>query len=163
MDTKKCKKCGQVKSLGEFYSHKTTRDRLKHECKLCSLAYSKEYDKGRSEVRSKRAKERYLVNREKNLEYNKTRDPRRRLAAALKHHYKMSLEEWDAMMELQGGVCAICGGGPKPNRKRLDVDHDPLTSKIRGLLCGPCNRTIAQGRNNPTILRACADYLERTI
>ncbi len=32
---KKCNKCGEIKSVGEFYKHKATKDRLCTYCKLC--------------------------------------------------------------------------------------------------------------------------------
>lgn len=45
----------------------------------------------------------------------------------------------------QGGTCAMCGAPPK--RKRLAVDHDHCTGRVRGLLCGPCNTTIGRWEN----------------
>lgn len=49
-------------------------------------------------------------------------------------------EEYAAMLERQGGGCAICGARPKT--RRLHVDHDHATGKVRGLLCHRCNRTL---------------------
>jgi hypothetical protein len=51
------------------------------------------------------------------------------------------------MFEGQSGVCAICGR--PPGAKRLDVDHNHETGKIRGLLCGSCNRAPACFRTTP--------------
>ncbi len=42
---------------------------------------------------------------------------------------------------MQGGGCAICGRAPSPTR-RLDMDHDHQTMRVRGLLCVRCNRAI---------------------
>jgi hypothetical protein len=40
-------------------------------------------------------------------------------------------------------VCWICGS--KPKTRRLHIDHDHKTLKIRGLLCYPCNRRLTKG------------------
>ena len=53
----------------------------------------------------------------------------------------VTVEQYDAMLDAQGGGCAICGNPPKT--RRLDVDHDHRTGKVRGLLCHRCNRTLA--------------------
>jgi hypothetical protein len=59
----------------------------------------------------------------------------------------------------EGGVCAICGRPPKT--RKLHVDHDHKTGKVRGLLCYTCNRFILGRYATPAKLRAAADYLER--
>jgi hypothetical protein len=48
--------------------------------------------------------------------------------------------QYEAMLAAQGGGCAICGNPPKT--RRLDVDHDHRTGKVRGLLCHRCNRAL---------------------
>lgn len=48
---------------------------------------------------------------------------------------------YEAMLEAQGGVCAICGREPYPTR-RFDIDHDHAEMYIRGLLCWRCNRWL---------------------
>lgn len=61
------------------------------------------------------------------------------------------------LLEAQGGRCALCGN--RPRTRRLNIDHDHKTMEIRGLLCGPCNRDLPDGRDRDWIMRA-ADYLE---
>lgn len=46
--------------------------------------------------------------------------------------YGLKAGEWDALFELQGGVCYICG---RKSTRRLAVDHDHETGAVRGLLC----------------------------
>jgi recombination endonuclease VII len=67
--------------------------------------------------------------------------------------------DYAAMLAAQGGVCAICGNPPKT--RRLHIDHDHRTGKIRGLLCFTCNRYILGKYATVAKLRAAADYLER--
>jgi hypothetical protein len=49
--------------------------------------------------------------------------------------------DYDAELAKQGGVCAVCGRPPSPNR-RLAVDHDHKTGAYRGLCCYRCNRYV---------------------
>lgn len=58
----------------------------------------------------------------------------------LRRKYGISVKEYDAMFEQQGGVCAICSAAP--NGKRLAVDHNHTTGAVRALLCGPCNTAL---------------------
>ena len=48
--------------------------------------------------------------------------------------------EYDRLLAAQGGGCAICGNPPKT--RRLHVDHDHKTGRVRGLLCHRCNRAL---------------------
>jgi hypothetical protein len=51
--------------------------------------------------------------------------------------YGLTPPQYDALLNSQGGVCAICH--LPPVRKRLSVDHDHTSGKVRGLLCFTCN------------------------
>lgn len=44
-----------------------------------------------------------------------------------------------ALMEMQHGLCALCGSGGE-----LQADHDHKTGLLRGLLCRRCNRREGQ-------------------
>lgn len=76
--------------------------------------------------------------------------------------YGITTEEYDALMEVQGGACAICGSTEWPGKNNTPhVDHCHTTGKIRGLLCGKCNVALGNMDDDPARLRAAADYLER--
>lgn len=53
---------------------------------------------------------------------------------------ELSAADYEALLALQGGGCAICGATPKT--RRLHVDHDHKTMRVRGLLCHRCNRAL---------------------
>jgi hypothetical protein len=54
--------------------------------------------------------------------------------------------------------CSICGR-EEPNR-RLALDHDHRTGKLRGLLCHNCNQALGKFQDDPALLRKAAAYLE---
>lgn len=60
----------------------------------------------------------------------------------LRNRYGITPEDYDRMLEEQGGVCAICEGAC-PTGRRLAVDHDHETGRVRGLLCVNCNQRLA--------------------
>lgn len=74
----------------------------------------------------------------------------------------MTLEQYDAILESQGGVCAICGAPPQDNKKRrLAVDHCHATGKNRGLLCGQCNPALERMENIPDWHEKAINYLTK--
>ncbi len=52
-------------------------------------------------------------------------------------------ERYAELLAAQHGHCALCP--TKPKTRRLHVDHDHATGKIRGLLCYRCNRALPAG------------------
>jgi hypothetical protein len=79
--------------------------------------------------------------------------------------YGVTIEWYEAKCEGQGGACAICGTVPPPGgvkaAARLHVDHDHVTGANRDLLCNPCNQGVGYFQDDPVLLRAAADYIER--
>lgn len=65
--------------------------------------------------------------------------------------------ERDAMLEAQGGKCAICG--TSGTDVRWCADHCHTTGAVRGVLCHPCNSGLGMFRDNPVALAAAIDYL----
>jgi hypothetical protein len=71
--------------------------------------------------------------------------------------YGITVEEYDEMLESQGGGCYICGIGPVG--RALDIDHDHRTGKVRGLLCSNHNRALGLLGDDPDLLLAAHTYL----
>ena len=66
---------------------------------------------------------------------------------------------YDALLAIQGGVCALCGNPPKEGGRRLNIDHDHKTLELRGLCCFRCNRALPD-YVDAAWLRRAAEYLE---
>jgi hypothetical protein len=64
---------------------------------------------------------------------------------------------WD-IVKAQDGRCAICGA---VTQKRLFIDHDHITGKVRGLLCSSCNNGLGQFKDSTTALKQAIVYLEK--
>ena len=75
--------------------------------------------------------------------------------------YRMSKKDYDAMLDAQGGVCAICGRADDGSGHKLSVDHNHETGAVRGLLCHRCNASLGCLDDDPTRFRKAADYLDR--
>ncbi len=100
------------------------------------------------------------------LEYLKrwrAKNPARVKGYNLKRAFGITLEEYDAMLQKQGGVCAVCGNPEKTHQNGfpLAVDHYHETKKVRGLLCLNCNRGIGHFEDNPELLAKAIQYLEK--
>lgn len=84
------------------------------------------------------------------------------------HKYKITPEQYDAMLASQNAKCAICGDSQnvktacgRGHSGRLHVDHDHKTGEIRGLLCNVCNQgMIAVDRIQGWFAKA-AEYAAR--
>lgn len=93
------------------------------------------------------------------------RTPEQERDAKLWNRYRIRAKDYDAMLEQQGGVCAICDrqsseGSPDHWRGVLCVDHCHDTGRVRGLLCNDCN--VALGRfGSIEIVQRVLAYLHR--
>lgn len=58
------------------------------------------------------------------------------------------------MLAEQNGLCKICN-----RNKELVVDHCPKTGKVRGLLCGKCNKGLGHFFDNKNYLKQAINYL----
>ncbi len=89
-----------------------------------------------------------------------TTDSQKRFFASIFKKYGITEAEYRALYRAQGGRCYVCRKASGKSR-RLGVDHDHLTSEVRGLVCTgsldakTCNRLIAI-LNREAFLRAAA-------
>lgn len=91
----------------------------------------------------------------KNKERRHTSDRRSYLQRA----YGLTIEQYDAMLAAQQGVCAICLKAPR--ERYLTVDHNHATGEVRALLCRHCNAGLGLYDESPELLQRAAAYLNR--
>lgn len=80
----------------------------------------------------------------------------------LKRKYGITTEEYERILKEQDGCCKICGSDSYQfhnKDKKLAVDHDHNTGKIRGLLCSPCNRGLGYFMDSKDLLKKAIEYL----
>lgn len=71
----------------------------------------------------------------------------KKIKARQKHlwdNYKLTLEQYDAMLTYQGGACYACGQPEHVKGRSLAVDHNHQTGLVRGLLCSRCNPVLGK-------------------
>lgn len=74
--------------------------------------------------------------------------------------YGITPEEYERIIEHQGGKCAICQRATGA-RRRLAVDHDHKTGYIRGCLCRTCNaKVLGHLRDDVEALQRAINYLK---
>lgn len=148
---KTCCTCKIEKSESEYYRCRGKKDGRAACCKDCADNYNNLYRaKNPEKVRAHKrqsAKRRYTTEKSR--------------ASTLRCVYGMTSLDYQRLLDKQGGVCAICGRtGTDATRTALSVDHNHSTGKIRGLLCGPCNRALGMLQDSPELLRKAAAYVE---
>jgi hypothetical protein len=136
---KTCKDCGDTKDEGDFtWINSTTRTPyMCNSCKSCKAAYARKYRKTPAGQKS-------------------------RVDSVRLRRYGMGKGEYERRLIEQGNACFICLK-PCKSGKRLAVDHNHITGKVRGLLCYSCNTGLGHflADNGPeTLLRAVA-YIQR--
>lgn len=145
---KTCSKCGVSKNEFDFYPRSRGGPRWAH-CKECAkVDMRKNYY--RNPGLHREAGKRWKA---KNPEQHRLIN----LASHLKRLYGMSLDQYNQMITVHGGKCAIC----TEEMKKPHIDHCHSTGKIRGLLCGPCNHAIGSLKDSPLRCFLAASYLQK--
>ena len=135
-----CNRCNQDKPVSEFYKESKFTRGYRYACKKCEAPRFKAYRN-------------YPGNREK-MAANK-----RRLRRAKEYNFPPEL--YDERLTAQGNVCAICGTDTPGGRGQFHADHDHETNQPRGVLCHNCNVALGNFKDNPEILRAAIEYLQK--
>lgn len=74
----------------------------------------------------------------------------------LRRTYGVTESWYNRQLKKQKGVCWFCGRSPKT--RRLHVDHNHKTGRVRGLLCYFCNRRVV-GRHNLQTATKLYEYM----
>ena len=150
-----CRKCETSKPLTEFYKNRSAHDGLQSHCKVCQSTRHHHW-----------TDEQRVAHYERTSDW-KRRNPEKAAAiqrrASLKRLYGIAPEEYDILLEEQGGACAVCGISAEDKPRPLAVDHDHETGEIRGLLCDACNLGIGCLQDSPALLESALTYLQKRV
>jgi hypothetical protein len=162
---KRCKHCGDIKSLESFYANPKGRGGLRPECKDCTKQRRREWYVRNRERETERVRQWALANPDKiadriaacrGTDKKKLADRK----SHLKRKYGLTIEQYDEMLTAQNHVCAVCLEA-RPEERTLHVDHDHETGIVRGLLCFRCNNALGDFREEYELFQRAADYLDR--
>lgn len=121
-------------------------------CKECQLEYQRQL--------RKRHPERWKIYRET----YKNRHPERHRRSAKNQHlrrlYNITIEEFESALEKQGNVCFLCKTDHPKGPGSFHVDHCHTHGQIRALLCTGCNLGLGAFKDDPSLLRKAAKYVE---
>lgn len=147
---KVCSKCTTNKSVEDFSCDASRADGRNVYCKPCKKQITINYKSAPG----------YRVRLNKsNREWQK-KHPSRKKAYGRKANLKskgLTIDAWHVMLGEQYGLCKICH--TINDGSILNVDHDHLTGRVRGLLCDRCNLGLGQFFDSPIRLQSAIAYL----
>ena len=79
---------------------------------------------------------------------------KRSIKSRFKRMYGITLEQRDALMATNDGMCVICGERPSEV-----IDHCHRTNQVRAALCGHCNRGLGCFLDDPNLIEKALKYL----
>lgn len=137
-------------------------------CKLCARETANKWYHNNQERHHINTKAWYQANKDYfkgRYEYNQDTA----FAKSLFRKYKMTVQEYDALLDIQGGGCAICHQ-VCPSGRRLNVDHDHQCCPggkntttcglcVRALLCMNCNQALGKLHDDVELVSRALGYL----
>ncbi len=129
-----CTSCKCTKPVDAFYkrNNRPSGRQTHSECKDCLKA---------------RASKRYHSDPERVLDMQQCR------------LYGITMDELAAMRKEANGICQACERPGEGNYKRLVIDHDHKTGKVRGLICQKCNTVLGLVNDNINTLENLAQFI----
>ncbi len=93
-------------------------------------------------------------------------NPVRAKNSDLKNMHGITIYEYDALLESQNSLCAICSQAEtitnkNGKRRALAIDHCHKSREIRGLLCTNCNKGLGHFMDSVDLLRLAIRYLNQ--
>ena len=172
--TKKCSKCGEIKGVEKFSKNKNTKDGYTYFCKMCVRRYQERYW-AEHPGKQKEAQDKWY-SRHREQQKIKKRETYKRSPEywslwlknggkdkVMLRKYNITADDRKKIFKSQLERCAICHtkdpAGGKGNG--WVIDHNHITGRVRGILCNRCNVGIGFLKDDLSILRSAADYLEK--
>lgn len=138
---KTCCQCLEEKESLEFSSNIRHTDGLESSCRKCVSYRKKEFILNHPDY----WKNQYHQYKERTRNYQ------------LNKWYGISTEDYNKLLLEQNNRCKICD---EYATKRLHVDHDHLTNRVRGLLCSNCNSMLGMAKDSEKTLIEAINYLK---
>lgn len=131
---KRCSKCRKLKPARCFYRSDRWKSGLYPQCKLC---HNHKVQRRRQDLLAA--------------------DPEHYAHRHRQRFHGLSRQDYERMVGSQKGRCAVCF-----RKRKLVVDHNHDTGRVRGLLCSPCNSALGMVNDDPVWVRNLSAYLEST-
>lgn len=155
---KTCIECAENKALEDFPVRKQGKLGRGALCWPCHRERDKSYSRN---WRKNNPEQRAAIQHAYNTGPSK-------LGANRKWRFGLAPEVIEEMIVAQGGVCGLCTREFSGEETFVDHDHTccPGRTKtcgkcVRMILCRACNQGLGMLQDNPGLLRAAADYIER--
>jgi hypothetical protein len=133
-----CNKCKVAKPKSEFFKESKFTRGYRYSCKKCEAPRFKKY-----------------------REDNKEKVNNSRLKWNRKKSYNFPPELFEARFDEQGKICAICKSPNAGGRGAFHADHNHETNQPRGILCHNCNVALGNFKDDPELLKAAIEYLQK--
>ena len=172
---KLCKHCGNILDDSNF---RVKNGKLYYICKSCEKEYNKKYESShRVEInnRHKEYMKQYSKEHREQIndyarEYQRNRlninpenfrgknalqrgaHPYTKAQIIKMSRYGLSPEEFDSLPD----HCEICG-----SVENLCIDHDHITGRVRGTLCGRCNTALGMLQEDVERMGSMINYIKR--
>ena len=150
---KTCSKCLEIKPIAFFAKRPGTPGGYRHVCRTCRNTAYRELRSSDSAREAYNAAQLVYYHRDKDV-------PRERRYKKL---FGITIADYNRMFADQLGCCKICSRHQSTLNKRLDVDHDHKTKRVRGLLCNNCNRGLGHLKDSISNLQTAIAYLSEPI
>lgn len=160
---KLCSGCGEKKELSAFSKKNSAADGLQPQCKACDSARLREVRETRPAEVAARKKESRNKNpqpyRESWAKWKTNPENQRKVRDYnLRVRYGLSLEEFEARVAAQGGLCTVASCG---NPAEV-VDHCHSSGKVRGVICKKCNWALGYAGDSVARLQGLINYLQES-
>ena len=145
---KVCTKCNKRRRRSSFHFQRAGLHGWEYQrsvCKKCALLLARDWKKNNPEQSEVHRKKAYKNSKERGYH--------------LKANFGLTIEEFNALYARCDGNCQICKK-PESRKRRLSLDHDHKTGRLRGFVCGRCNSLLGFALDDPELLRAAAEYLQ---
>lgn len=82
--------------------------------------------------------------------------------ANLRTRFGLTVDQFERLQKASNGVCAVCQK-PERRKRRLSLDHDHSTGRLRGFVCSACNLLLGCAKDSAELLERAASYLRTAV